>query len=43
MGVSKPYHSDEDKEKYDKEYERIFGKKELKTVKKPKVKDRVKK
>jgi hypothetical protein len=36
VGVSKPYHSDEDKEKYDKEYERIFRKK-------PKVKDKVKK
>jgi hypothetical protein len=43
MGVSKPYHSDEDKEKYDKEYERIFGEKPIKTVKKPKVKPKKKK
>lgn len=42
MGVSKPYHGDEDKEKYDKEYERIFGKKN-KTVKRAKVKEKVKK
>lgn len=40
MGVSKPFHSDEDKEKYDKEYERIFGKRPIKT---PKVKDKEKK
>lgn len=33
MGVSKPYHTDEDKEKYDKEYERIFGKKPVKKKK----------
>jgi hypothetical protein len=33
MNVSKPYHSDEDKEKYDKEYERIFGRKEKKKKK----------
>jgi hypothetical protein len=43
MGVSKPYHSDEDKEKYDEEYERIFSKKPIRTVKKPKVKDKPKK
>lgn len=34
MGVSKPYHTDEDKEKYDKEYERIFGKKKSYSKKK---------
>ena len=35
MGVSKSYHSDEDKERYDREYERIFRKKvKIKKVKK---------
>lgn len=43
MGVSKPTHTDEDKEKYDKEYERIFGKKPIKTIKKATVKGKVKK
>jgi hypothetical protein len=43
MGVSKPYHSNEQKEKYDKEYERIFGQKEPEATKKAKVKDKVKK
>lgn len=47
MAVSKPYHTDEDREKYDKEYERIFGEKPIKTIKKkekePKVKDKTKK
>lgn len=36
MSISKPYHSDEDKEKYDREYERIFGNKGKKDEKKPK-------
>lgn len=47
MGVSKPYHTDEDLDKYQEEYERIFGKKPIKTIKKkekePKVKDKPKK
>lgn len=32
--VSKPYHSDEDKKKYEEGYERIFGKSKIKKVKK---------
>ena len=37
--VSKPTHSDEDKARYDREYERIFGKKPIKkSTKEPRVK-----